>query len=351
MADGKVAGEFKEIKNMKRILTGDTPTGKLHLGHYVGTLENRVKLQNEYETFIILADTHALAGKTQDSANASQVKENTLQVAMDNLAVGLDPNKVTIFIESEVPEIYELAAIFSMYVSHNRALRNPTIKDEIKMKAMGDQFSLGFINYPIYQAADILCVKGELVPVGKDQEAHLEQTREIARMFNKISPGLFPEPKALIGRVGKLPGTDGNPKMGKSLGNCIYLSDSAEVVEKKVMDMYTDPNRIHANDPGTVEGNPVFIYLDAFGQESDKIQVTRYKDQYTKGQIGDIEVKKYLVSVLNNFLDPIRQRRDKLEKDSGLVERVLKEGTEKARSEAQKTLAEVKKAMKLDYFV
>lgn len=337
---------------MKRILTGDTPTGKLHLGHYVGTLENRVKLQDEYETFIVLADAHALAGQTQDSTdlNYAQVKQNTLQVAMDNLSVGLDPKKVTIFIESETPEIYELAAIFSMYVSHNRALRNPTIKDEIKMKGMGDQFSLGFINYPIYQAADILCVRGELVPVGKDQEAHLEQTREIARMFNKIKPDLFPEPQALIGRVGKLPGIDGNPKMGKSLGNAIFLTDSAEIVEKKVMSMYTDPKRIHATDPGTVEGNPVFVYLDAFGSENDKPQTTNYKLLYAKGQVGDIEVKKYLVKVLSNFLEPIRKNRAKYEQHPELVERILKEGTQKARLEAQKTLSEVKKAMKLDYF-
>lgn len=337
---------------MKRILTGDTPTGKLHLGHYVGTLENRVKLQDEYETFIILADTHALAGQTQDFTNLNyeQIRENTLQVVMDNLAVGLDPKKVTIFIESEVPEIYELAAIFSMYVSHNRALRNPTIKDEIKMKGMGDQFSLGFINYPMYQAADILCVKGELVPVGRDQLAHLEQTREIASMFNKIQPGLFPEPKALIGRVGKLPGTDGNPKMGKSLNNAIFLTDSAEEVEKKVMSMYTDPKRIHADDPGKVEGNPVFIYLDAFGTEADSEQITKYKELYRTGQVGDIEVKKYLVKVLNNFLDPIRKKRAEYEKQPELVDKILKEGTQKAREEAQKTLREVKKAMKLSYF-
>src|SRR3989344_6639356 len=331
----------------KRILTGDTPTGKLHLGHFVGTLENRVKLQDDYEAFIILADAHALAGKTQDS-EINQVKENTLQVALDNLSVGLDPEKVTIFIETEVPEIYELAALFSMYVSHNRALRNPTIKDEIKMKGMGDQFSLGFINYPIYQAADILCVKGELVPVGKDQEAHLEQTREIARMFNKLSPNLFPEPQALIGRVGKLPGTDGNPKMGKSLGNAIYLSDSAEEVEKKVMSMYTDPSRIKATDPGHVEGNPVFIYLDAFSDKSDENQVNQMKEKYQKGEVGDVEVKKFLVEVLNNFLDPIRERRAEYENQPELVEKILKEGTEKARSEAQKTLVEVKKAMRLN---
>lgn len=348
-----IVSKIREDNKGKRILTGDTPTGKLHLGHYVGTLENRVKLQDEYETYIILADAHALAGQTQDSTNSkyAQVKENTLQVVMDNLSVGLDPKKVTIFIESEIPEIYELAAIFSMFVSHNRALRNPTIKDEIKMKGMGDQFSLGFINYPIYQAADILCVKGELVPVGKDQEAHLEQTREIARAFNMLAPGLFPQPKALIGRVGKLPGIDGNPKMGKSLGNAIYLSDSSEEVEKKVMSMYTDPKRIHATDPGTVEGNPVFIYLDAFGIEEDKEQIEKYKEQYTKGQVGDIEVKKYLVKVLNTFLDPIRENRAQYERDPELVERILKEGTQKARVEAQKTLVEVKKAMKLNYFI
>jgi tryptophanyl-tRNA synthetase len=187
---------------------------------------------------------------------------------LDNLAVGLDPKKVTFFIESGVPEIYELAALFSMYVSHNRALRNPTIKDEIKSKGLGDQYSLGFINYPVYQAADILCVKGEVVPVGKDQEAHLELTREIAKSINKLTNSdIFPEPQALIGRVGKLVGTDGNPKMGKSLNNAIYLSDSKEEVEKKVKTMYTDPKRIHPTDPGTVEGNPVFIYLDTFGSD------------------------------------------------------------------------------------
>src|SRR5579884_3827250 len=202
---------------MKRILTGDTPTGKLHLGHYVGTLENRVKLQNEYETFILQADLHAL---TTLSQTPDVVAGYTRQAIMDNLAAGLDPEKVTFFVESEIPEIYELAAIFSMYVSHNRALRNPTVKDEIKMKGLGDQFSLGFVNYPIYQAADILCVKGDLVPVGIDQEAHLEQSRELARDMNKLAgKQLFPEPQALFGRVGKLMGTDGNPKMGKSLGN------------------------------------------------------------------------------------------------------------------------------------
>lgn len=333
---------------MKRILTGDTPTGKLHLGHYVGTLENRVKLQDEYETFIIEADLHAL---TTLSETPEVIVGYTRETTMDNLAVGLDPKKVTIFVESEIPEIYELAALFSMYVSHNRALRNPTIKDEIKMKGLGDKFSLGFVNYPIYQVADILCVKGDLVPAGVDQVAHLEQTREVARAFNDLAGReIFPVPVPLVGRIGRLVGTDGNPKMSKSLGNTIYLSDSAEEVEKKVMSMYTDPNRIHTTDPGTVEGNPVFIYLDAFGAEADNDQINDFKKLYETGQVGDIEVKKYLAKILNNFLDPIRKRRVEYEKQPELVDRILKEGTQKARAEAQKTLIEVKKAMKLDYF-
>jgi tryptophanyl-tRNA synthetase len=323
---------------MKRILTGDTPTGKLHLGHFVGTLENRVKLQNEYEMYILFADTHAL---TTLSLTPKLIAQSTRDVLLDNLAAGLDPKKVTFFVESGVPEIYELAAIFSMYVSHNRALRNPTIKDEIKSKGLGDQYSLGFVNYPIYQAADILCVKGEIVPVGKDQEAHLEQTREIARTINKLTNSdIFPEPQALIGRVAKLMGTDGNPKMGKSLNNAIYLSDSKEEVEKKVMTMYTDPKRIHPTDPGTVEGNPVFVYLDAFATEKDKAQVEDYKGKYAKGNVGDVEVKKFLVKVLNDFLGPIRQRRSEYEKQPVLLYSILKEGTAKVREEAQKTLGE-----------
>ncbi|MGA2911717.1 MAG: tryptophan--tRNA ligase [Candidatus Levyibacteriota bacterium] len=328
---------------MKRVLTGDTPTGKLHLGHYVGTLENRVKLQNEYEMFILFADTHAL---TTLSGTPKVVAESTKEVLLDNLAVGLDPKNVTFFEESAIPEIYELAAIFSMYVSHNRALRNPTIKDEIVSKALGDQFSLGFINYPIYQAADILCVKGQVVPVGKDQEAHLEQTREIARALNKLTGAeIFPQPEALIGRVGKLVGIDGNPKMGKSLNNAIFLSDSPESVEEKVMRMYTDPKRIHPTDPGTVKGNPVFIYLDAFATEKDKEQTENYKLQYEKGQVGDVEVKKFLTRVLNEFLEPIRQRRAEFERQPELLKSILKEGNQKVREEAAKTLDEVKQKL------
>jgi len=328
---------------MKRVLTGDTPTGKLHLGHYVGTLENRVKLQNEYEMFILFADTHAL---TTLSGTPKVVAESTKEVLLDNLAVGLDPKNVTFFEESAIPEIYELAAIFSMYVSHNRALRNPTIKDEIVSKALGDQFSLGFINYPIYQAADILCVKGQVVPVGKDQEAHLEQTREIARALNKLTGAeIFPQPEALIGRVVKLVGIDGNPKMGKSLNNAIFLSDSPESVEEKVMRMYTDPKRIHPTDPGTVKGNPVFIYLDAFATEKDKEQTENYKLQYEKGQVGDVEVKKFLTRVLNEFLEPIRQRRAEFERQPELLKSILKEGNQKVREEAAKTLDEVKQKL------
>lgn len=335
--------------NKKRILTGDTPTGKLHLGHYVGTLENRVKLQNDYDTFIILADTHAL---TTLHANPSVIKQNTRDVLLDNLSVGLDPKKVTFFVESEIPEIYELAALFSMYVSHNRALRNPTIKDEIKMKNLGDKFSLGFINYPIYQAADILAIKGDLVPVGKDQEAHLEQSREIARAFNELAQKngkeiIFPEPEALIGRVGKLIGTDGNPKMSKSLGNTIYLSDSSSEVEQKVKGMYTDPNRIHTTDPGKVEGNPIFIYLDAFGQEQDREQIEQYKKRYKEGLVGDVEVKKYLVSILNKFLSPIQEKRKYFEEHPAEVDEIIADANKRAKEIARQTVDEVKEKMGL----
>lgn len=328
----------------KRILTGDTPTGKLHLGHYVGTLENRVKLQNEYDMYILFADTHAL---TTLSASPEVISEYTHQVLLDNLSVGLDPKKVTFFAESGISEIYELAAIFSMYVSHNRALRNPTIKDEIKLKKLGDQYSLGFINYPIYQAADILCVKGELVPVGKDQEAHLEQTREIARTINKLTNSkIFPEPQAIIGRVGKLIGTDGNPKMSKSLNNTIFLSESKEEVERKVMSMYTDPSRIRSTDPGKVDGNPVFAYLDAFGKETDMKQIKIYKARYKKGQVGDVEVKRYLVGVLNEFLEPIRMRRAKYEKQPELARSILEEGTLRTKEESAKVLNELLSKLK-----
>lgn len=337
-------------ENKKRILTGFTPTGKLHLGHYVGNLENLLTLKDEYETYLLLADTHAL---TTLSAKNDVVRQHTLDVLLDLLSVGLTEDEVVYHVESEIPEIYELSALFSMYVSHNRALRNPTIKDEITMKGLGDQFSLGFINYPMFQAADILCVRGDLVPVGIDQEAHLEQSREIARAFNTIAqkggyPEIFPEPNALIGRVGKLIGTDGNPKMSKSLGNTIYLSATEEQVKEKVMNMYTDPKRIHATDPGTVEGNPLFIYLDTFGIGKDKDQIEEYKKRYQKGTVGDVEVKKYLVGVIEHFLAPIRERRATYNNEKKLLE-ILRFGTDKTRKEAQSVLTDVKRAINFNY--
>lgn len=326
----------------KRILTGDTPTGKLHIGHYVGTLENRVRLQHEYETFIIEADLHAL---TTLNKEPRKVGEYLLETTTDNLAAGLDPEKVTIFAESGVPEIYELAAFFSMYVTHATALRNPTIKDEIKIKGLGDVYSLGFVNYPIYQAADILCVKGDLVPVGVDQLAHLEQSREIARDVNTLAgKTIFPEPEGLVGRVGKLVGTDGSPKMSKSVGNTIFLGESPEEVERKVMGMYTDPKRIRATDPGTVEGNPVFMYLDTFGAPEHAESIADLKVRYREGRVGDMEVKRYLVGVMNQFLEPIRERRRYYEANPGEVKRILREGTERARSIASESLAEVRTA-------
>lgn len=330
----------------KRLMTGFTPTGKLHLGHYVGNLENLLKLKSEYDEFLLLADTHAL---TTLAGTSEAVRQHTLDDTLDLLSVGLSEDEVTYYIESEIPEIYELASLFSMYVTHARALRNPTIKDEITMKGLGEHFTLGFINYPMYQAADILCVKGELVPVGIDQEAHLEQSREIARTFNKMAGEDFlPEPKSLIGRVGKLIGTDGNPKMSKSLGNTIYLSATAEEVEKKVMSMYTDPTRLKATDPGHVEGNPVFAYLDAFGMDADKERIGEYKKAYKKGQVGDVEVKKYLVQILNNFLEPIRKRREEYANEDRL-RTILERGTARAREETQKTLGELKKVLKMVY--
>lgn len=341
--------EYKS-RDKKRILTGFTPTGKLHLGHYVGNLENLLKLKNEYTTFILMADTHAL---TTLHMKYHHIRQHTLDVLLDLLSVGLSEDEVIYHVESAIPEIYELSALFSMYVMHNRALRNPTIKDEIKMKKLGDKYSLGFVNYPMFQAADILCVRGDLVPVGIDQEAHLEQSREIARTINIIAttngyPEIFPEPQALIGRVGKLVGTDGNPKMSKSLGNTIYLSATSDEVKNKVMSMYTDPNRIHATDPGTVEGNPLFIYLDAFGKDEDKTKTAEYKERYQKGTVGDVEVKQFLITVLDKFLAPIRERRAKYNDEKKLLE-ILHSGTEQTRSEAKNVLMEVKRALHFIY--
>lgn len=328
----------------KRILTGDRPTGKLHLGHYVGTLQNRVKLQEKYETFILIADYHALTTKPSKE-DISGFDKNIHDMVLDYLSVGLDSKKVTFYRQSAVPQVTELFLIFLMLVSVPRAQRIPTLKEvmsDLGIKAP----SMGLLSYPILQAADILVVKGEIVPVGKDQESHVELAREIARSFNRAYGKVFPEPKALVGDTPTLPGIDGKAKMSKSLGNAIYLSDSREVVLKKVMNMYTDPKRVHATDLGRVERNPVFIYLDNFGKDEKKIE--DYKKRYRQGKVGDIEVKKYLAEVLNEFLTPIRKNREELVKiDEGVVERVLKEGNERTKKEAKKTIGEVKKAMGL----
>ncbi len=328
--------------NRKRILTGDTPTGKLHLGHFVGTLENRVKLQEEYETYILLANTHAFA---KDPSNPEAIAANTFEDALDNLAVGLNPEKASLVLESAVPEIFELFTYFCMLASHNRVLRNPTVKDEIKYKGLGEHVSFGFVGYPILQAADILSLKADLVPVGEDQVPHLEQTREISRRFNELYGETFPVPEALVGRVARLLGTDGKAKMSKSLGNVIYLSESETDVRRKVMLMFTDPTRVHPTDPGHLEGNPVFLYHDAFNP--DKAEVEDLKERYLKGKVGDVEVKEKLAKALNNFLAPIRERRAKYEKEPQLVKEIIIAGTAKARAIATQTLLEVREKLKL----
>lgn len=326
----------------KRILTGDRPTGKLHLGHYIGTLENRVKLQDEYETFIMEADVQAL---TDNFDNPEKVRESVYQVALDNLAVGLDPEKSVLFVQSQIPELAELTVYFMNLVSLARLQRNPTVKAEMKQKGFGANVPVGFVNYPLSEAADILGFNADLVPAGEDQAPMVELTREVVNRFNTIYGHTFNMPEILTGRVARLVGTDGGAKMSKSLGNVIYLSDSSELVEQKVMKMYTDPNRKRATDPGKVEGNPVFIYLDAFGTDEQKIK--DLKDRYRKGQVGDIEVKQYLTEVLNEFLNPIRERRSYYEARPELVAKILEEGTQNARQAVQQTMTEVRKAMKL----
>jgi len=329
----------------KRILTGDRPTGKLHLGHYVGSLKNRVKLQDEYECFFIIADLHTL---TTNLENTKDLKENIQELVLDYLSVGIDPEKATIYIQSQIPENEELATVFANLVSVPRLQRLPTIKDVMRDLHIQTP-SLGLLAYPILQSADILMVKGNLVPVGKDQASHIEITREVAREFNRLYGETLPIPEALIPKdIGTLPGTDGKAKMSKSVGNVINLSDDSETVKKQVMSMFTDPNRVHGTEPGDTKDNPVFIYLRAFGKDKKKLEELTQK--YEKGTIKDVEVKEYLVEVLEDFLEPIRKKRAEFEKSPDIVEKILKEGTEKARREAQETLAEVKKAMKIDYF-
>lgn len=336
----------------KRILTGDRPTGKLHLGHYVGTLKNRIALQDEYDTFVILADLHTLTTKPEKE-NIQKLNEHIRSLMLDYLAVGLDPKKVVFYRQSQILEVAYLSLLFSMLVTTSRLERMPTLKDVMRDLKI-DNASLGLLTYPVLQSADILMVRANLVPVGKDQESHIELTREIANKFNKTygplhqgsseASEVFPEPEALIGNEAvTLIGTDGKAKMSKSLGNCIYLSDSAEEVKKKVMGMYTDPNRIHGNEPGQVEGNPVFIYHDLFN--INKEEVEELKSRYREGNIKDVEVKEKLVIAINNFLEPIRTKRAEFENNPELIDQILLEGTAKARAEAQETLKLVKEAM------
>jgi tryptophanyl-tRNA synthetase len=328
----------------KRILTGDRPTGRLHLGHYIGTLKNRVALQDQYDCFFIIADLHTLTtSPTKDKIKT--INQNIQDLILDYLSVGIDPQKSVIYRQSLVPEVAYLSLLFSMLTTVPRCQRVPTLK-EVMHDLHIQKPSLGLLTYPVLQAADILMVKGDLVPVGKDQESHVELTREIAKTFNRSYSPIFPIPRALVGEGGTLPGTDGQSKMSKSLENCIYLSDDQKTVEKKVMSMYTDPSRIHATDPGKVEGNPVFTYLDAF--DPQKSELKDLKTRYETGKIGDVELKKRLASVLNTFLAPLRKKRSLYENQPKLIEKILKDGTQKARTEAQKTLKQALLSMGLD---
>ena len=324
-----------------RILTGDRPTGPLHLGHYIGTLKNRVKLQDEYDCFIIMADLHTLTTNFSKE-HTSTIRDRVRGLVLDYLSVGIDPAKCTIYQQSKVPQVTYLASLFTNLITVPRALRVPTLKDVMHDLHI-EQPSLGLLNYPVLQAADILMVKANLVPVGKDQESHVEVTREIARDFNKNYGEVFPIPKALIGDGGTLIGTDGQAKMSKSIGNCIYLSDDEETVNKKVKGMYTDPTRLKPTDPGHVEGNPVFIYHDAFND--NKEEVADLKKRYLAGQVGDVEVKTKLALALNKFLTPIRDRRAQFEGKFDLIDGIIEDGSHKASLEAQKTLNEVSSAM------
>jgi len=328
----------------KRILTGDRPTGKLHLGHYVGSLQNRVKLQYEYDQFVMIADVQAL---TDNFDNPEKVRNSIREVLLDYLAVGIDPSETTIFVQSLIPQIAELTIFYLNLVTLERVLRNPTVKDEIKQKGFEHNIPAGFAMYPVSQAADITFCNANLVPVGEDQLPMIEQTREIVRKFNSLYGEVFVEPEALLGEVKRLPGIDGNSKMSKSLGNAIYLSDSVEELKKKVMGMYTDPTRVHPTDPGNPEGNPVFIYHEVFND--DKSEVEDFKQRYREGKVGDVEVKQRLFEVLNEFLSPIREKRLEFESDEHRLKDILQSGTKHAEEIAAETMKKVRSAMKIDY--
>jgi tryptophanyl-tRNA synthetase len=327
----------------KRILTGDRPTGQLHLGHYVGSLENRLRLQDTYECFFIIADLHTLTTQPERE-HISQVGSNVRDVMLDYLAVGIDPERSTVFLQSGVPETYELNLIFEMLVTVPRLERLPSLKDMARAENL-DAMPFGLLGYPVLQAADILLPRAHLVPVGKDNEAHVEISREIARRFNRLYGEIFPLPEALIGEVPTLVGTDGQAKMSKSLDNAILLADDNETVEKKVKKMYTDPKRVSADVPGTVEGNPVFIYHDAFNPKTDEVE--DLKDRYRKGKVGDVEVKQKLSAAINDFLEPLRERRSSYEQRPKDVDEILAEGTRRAGVVARETMGMVREAMGL----
>ncbi len=344
----------------KVILTGDRPTGKLHLGHYVGSLRRRVQLQDagDYDNmFVFMADVQAL---TDNADNPEKIRQNIIEVALDYLAAGLDPEKCTLFIQSQITELAELTTYLMNLVSVSRVQRNPTVKTEIKMRNFEANIPLGFFCYPVSQAADITLFKSTTVPVGEDQEPMLELTRELVRRFNNVYGEVLVEPNIMLPEnqtARRLPGTDGKEKMSKSLGNCIYLSDSADEVWQKVRSMYTDPLHVNLNDPGHVEGNAVFTYLDAFSCNQDFADfwpeyqnLDELKEHYQRGGLGDMKCKKFLNQVLNKFLEPMRQRRHELEQDIPEIYNILKKGTEQARETAAQTMDEVRKAMQIDYF-
>lgn len=333
------------MQNKSIVLTGDRPTGPLHLGHYVGSLLNRVDLQDKYTQYVMLADVQAL---TDNYENPQKVRDNCLQVVLDYLAVGIDPNKTTIFIQSMIPQIAELTMFYLNLVTVARLQRNPTVKTEIQQKGFGESLPAGFFMYPVSQAADITIVKGTIIPVGEDQLPMIEQTNEIVRSFNRIyKTDILKECTALVPKAARLAGIDGKAKMSKSLGNAIYLSDSIDDLSKKVMQMYTDSNHLRVEDPGQVEGNMVFAYLDIFDQ--DQAKVAELKAHYQKGGLGDVKLKRYLIEILDAQLRPIRERRLELSKDLSYIKSVMLTGTQKVQAIAEHTMREVKQAMYLDY--
>jgi tryptophanyl-tRNA synthetase len=325
----------------KRILTGDRPTGKMHLGHYVGTLVNRVRLQDEYECFFIIADLHTLTTRPQKEY-VETIANNTREMVLDYLAVGIDPSKSVVYLQSAVHEVYELNLFLEMLVNVPRLQRMPSLKDMAKTAHL-NEMPFGLLGYPVLQAADILLPRSHLVPVGKDNEAHVEITREIARRFNTYYGEVFPIPDVMIGDVPVLVGTDGAAKMSKSADNTIFLSDDRKTVEKKVHGMYTDPNRVSADVPGKVEDNPVFIYHNAFNDNAEEVK--DLTQRYREGKVGDVEVKQKLAAALNRFLDPVRDRRQSYEERKGFVDEFIYDGTMRMREEARETLTLVKKAM------